>query len=100
MFCSKCGAPAAVTGARFCAKCGSSLDAAAEPAMPDRGEVEYVEAAIGPHNRDYYLPKFERFGSGGGYASWNWPALFVPLLWMLYRKMWLFAAIYFFATPV
>ena len=67
--------------------------------MPDRGDVEYVEAAIGPRNADYYLRKFERFGSGGGYASWNWPAFFVPLLWMLYRKMWLWAALYFFATP-
>jgi type IV pilus assembly protein PilA len=71
----------------------------AEPPMPDRGDVEYAEAAIGPRNTAYYLPKFERFASGGGYASWNWPAFFVPLLWMLYRKMWLWAALYFFATP-
>ena len=98
MFCSKCGAEAGAD-ARFCSKCGSSLQAA-DPGPPDRGEVEYIEAAIGPTNRDYYLPKFERFGSGGGYASWNWPALFVPLLWMLYRKMWLWATVYFFGTPV
>ena len=98
MLCGQCGAEAGAD-ARFCSKCGSSLQAA-DLGPPDRGEVEYVEAAIGPINRDYYLPKFERFGSGGGFASWNWPALFVPLLWMLYRKMWLWAAVYFFGTPV
>jgi Tfp pilus assembly major pilin PilA len=99
MFCSKCGTPAAAD-ARFCAKCGAWLETAEEPPpMPDRGDVEYVEAAIGPRNTDYYLHKFERFGSGGGYASWNWPAFFVPLLWMLYRKMWGWAALYFFAAP-
>ena len=100
MFCSKCGARA-FADARFCANCGSTLEAAAaEPSTPDRGDIEYVEAAIGPRNTAYYLPKFERFGAGGGYVSWNWPAFFVPLLWMLYRKMWLWAALYFFALPI
>ena len=99
MLCSKCGADAGA-GARFCPQCGSSLDVAAEAPLPDRGDDEYVEAAIGPRNTDYYLRKFERFASGGGYASWNWPAFFVPLLWMLYRKMWPWAALYFFGAPV
>jgi len=98
MFCSKCGVEAGAD-ARFCAKCGSYLDVFAPTGPPDRGDIEYVEAAIGPRNADYYLRKFERFGSGGGYASWNWPAFFVPFLWMLYRKMWLWAILYFFATP-
>ena len=97
MFCSKCGAEGG-PDARFCSKCGNALQAA-DPGPPDRGDIEYVEAAIGPRNTDYYLRKFERFGSSGGYVSWNWPAFFVPLLWMLYRKMWLWAALYFFATP-
>ena len=96
MFCSNCGTEAAA-GALFCSRCGRPLQPEAGP--PDRGDIEYVEAAIGPVNRDFYLRKFERFGSGGGYASWNWPAFFVPLLWMLHRKMWLWAALYFFATP-
>jgi Tfp pilus assembly major pilin PilA len=96
MFCSNCGAEAGAD-AQFCSQCGRSLRQEAGP--PDRGDVEYIEAAIGPVNRDYYLRRFERFGSGGGYASWNWPAFFVPLLWMLHRKMWLWAAVYFFGTP-
>jgi len=98
MFCGKCGAEAGAD-ARFCSKCGSSLQAA-DSGPPDRGDVEYVEAAIGPRNTDFYLRKFERFGSGGGYVSWNWPAFFVPLMWMLYRKMWLWAALYFFVLPI
>jgi hypothetical protein len=98
MFCSKCGAEAGAD-ARFCSKCGNALQAA-DLGPPDRGDVEYVEAAIGPRNTEYYLRRFERFGSGGGYVSWNWPAFFVPLLWMLYRKMWLWATLYFFAAPI
>jgi type IV pilus assembly protein PilA len=98
MFCSKCGTEAGAD-AQFCSKCGSSLAAGAAAGPPDRGDVEYVEAAIGPRNTEYYLRKFARFSSGGGYASWNWPAFFLPLFWMLYRKMWLWAALYFFATP-
>ena len=98
MVCSQCGTEAGVA-ARFCPQCGSSLQAA-DSGPPDRGDVEYVEAAVGPRNTDYYLRKFARFGSGGGYASWNWPALFVPLFWMLYRKMWLWAALYFFVAPI
>jgi hypothetical protein len=98
MFCSKCGTEAGA-GAQFCSQCGSPLAAATAVGPPDRGDDEYVEAAIGPRNTEYYLRKFARFGSGGGYASWNWPAFFVPLFWMLYRKMWLWAALYFFATP-
>jgi type IV pilus assembly protein PilA len=98
MFCSKCGVEAR-GDARFCSRCGTFLDVESPQPAPDGGDAEYVAAAIGPRRTDYYLNKFARFGSGGGYASWNWPAFFVPLLWMLYRKMWGWAALYFFATP-
>src|SRR5688572_21213824 len=98
MFCNKCGTEASAD-ARFCPRCGTFLDERSPEPAPDRGDVEYVEAAIGPRNTDYYAQRFARFASGGGFASWNWPAFFVPLLWMLYRKMWGVAAFYFFATP-
>jgi hypothetical protein len=48
----------------------------------------------------YYVRRVQTVRLYSGYMSWNWPALFVPLLWMLYRKMWLWAAVYFFGTPV
>jgi hypothetical protein len=99
MFCSKCGTEASAD-ARFCPRCGTFLDERApEQGAPDRGDEEYVEAAIGPRNTAYYLERFDRFAAGRGFASWNWPAFFVPFLWMLYRKMWGVAAFYFLATP-
>jgi Tfp pilus assembly major pilin PilA len=56
------------------------------------------EAALGFKNVDYYLPKFRRFQSGGSRVSWHWGAFFVTFVWLLYRKMWLFAALYFLAN--
>lgn len=63
-------------------------------------ERELYEAAIGPSNTHYYLSRFERFASGGGRTSWNWPAFFISLLWLLYRKMWAHAALYLFVPSV
>ena len=98
MFCSSCGAEARIA-ARACTRCGTAL---VHPAPDDApaSEGELMEAAIGPKNTHYYLERFHEFATGGRYASWNWPAFFVPLFWMLYRKMWLHAALYFLALPV
>lgn len=95
MFCSKCGSENSDT-ARYCSSCGQSLSAA--PTAND--DSEFLEVAIGPKNTDYYLSKFERFAAGGGFVSWNWPAFFVSLPWMLYRKMWAYAATYFLGFPI
>ena len=57
--------------------------------------LEYV----GPRNADYYARKFEKFKSGGGSISWNWPAFFISSVWLLYRKMWLLAFVYWFVLP-
>ncbi|MFO0774827.1 MAG: DUF2628 domain-containing protein [Nitrospiraceae bacterium] len=52
---------------------------------------------IGP-KADHYLSKFRQFTSPTGpkYAlTWNWAAFaFEPFLWFLYRKMYLYAAVY------
>ena len=55
-------------------------------------------AIVGNSNAHYYLEKFEglRHGAGGG---WNWPGFLFTWYWMLYRKMWVPALIYFFAWP-
>lgn len=58
---------------------------------------EFHRTAIGPKNQDYYLRHFARFDSAGKVGiSWHWPAFFVNFWWLLYRKMWLNALIYFF----
>lgn len=65
--------------------------------MTDRQDFdrELYAAAVGREKADYYLPKFARFAAGGGVLSWHWPAFFVSLFWLMYRKMWLWAALYF-----
>lgn len=60
---------------------------------------ELYRAAVGESKADYYLPLFYRFDQGGSRLSWNWPAFFIPLFWMIYRRMYAPAAVYFFAYP-
>ena len=94
MYCQSCGAQNADRSA-FCSGCGQPF-APPAPEAPPPTDRELFELAIGPNNTDYYLRKFERFASGGSTVSWNWPAFFVTLPWLLYRKMWGYAALYFF----
>jgi type IV pilus assembly protein PilA len=62
---------------------------------------ELYRAAVGESKAGYYLPLFYRYDQpGGSRISWNWPALFVPLLWMIYRRMYGLAAGYFFLYPL
>lgn len=53
------------------------------------------EAFIGPAKATYYVPIFERFDSGAGAISWNWPAAFITQLWMLYRGMFLWGFLWY-----
>ncbi|HJR69822.1 MAG TPA: pilin [Gammaproteobacteria bacterium] len=98
MYCQRCGAQNADRAA-YCSGCGQPL-APAAPEAPLPTDHELFELAIGPNNTDYYLSRFERFAQGGSTASWNWPAFFVTLPWLLYRKMWGYAALYFFAPAI
>jgi len=63
-------------------------------------EGDLLSAYVGPKNSAYYLGKFERFERGGGNVSWHWPAFFLTSFWLLYRKMWLNAALYWFVLPI
>lgn len=45
-----------------------------------------------------YLLKFRKFSVGGidqFSATWHWPAFFFGFWWLLYRKMYLWALVYF-----
>ena len=102
MFCSKCGS-SNDDAAKFCASCGNALTLTAKAASispaPADGSVsdeEYYKAVLGPKNQDYYLDHFSRFDDEGKISpTWNWSAFLVTFYWLLYRKMWLNAAIYF-----
>ena len=62
-------------------------------------DEEVRGAFIGDSNTLYYLGAFDRVqrGEGGG---WNWPAFFITWYWLLYRKMWVPALIYFFLPAI
>lgn len=68
-----------------------------EPAPPILDEQQLWRSFIG-QNADRYLEQFRKFtgGSEPRFAlTWHWPAfLFDPFLWFLYRKMYLYAAVY------
>lgn len=102
MFCPKCGS-SNDNSAKSCSNCGSALYQSVKDELPTQAEidahnnpVELYRAIIGPKNQDYYLSQFSRFSTNGKVnASWHWPAFFVTFLWLLYRKMWLSALMYF-----
>ncbi len=60
-------------------------------------DAELWKAFLGP-NADRYLTTFKKFmGPAGPHfaLTWHWPAfIFEPFLWFLYRKMYVYAAIY------
>lgn len=103
MFCPNCGTEND-TSAKFCTRCGTPLPeapreaAAVSPQTRQPEDLEpYYKAIIGPRNQDYYLRHFARFDAKGRAGpSWHWPAFFVTFWWLLYRKLWLYALIYFF----
>ena len=102
-FCPSCGKGIEV-GSAFCPHCGERI---ALPAIDPSNESiieEEFKIFIGKH-ADYYLYKFRNFsvrGANSFAVTWNWSAFFLGFIWMLYRKMYLWALIAFFIafTPV
>ena len=67
----------------------------------DRSPEEFYKALVGTKNLNFYLRHFSHFDSNGRVgASWHWPAFFVTVYWLLYRKMWRNALIYFFLSYI
>ena len=95
MYCPHCKAPigAAMTA---CPRCGKSL-VSRGPAGASLGDL--FKAAIGPNARSHYLSRFKA-AQGGSRIGWHWPAFFVTLYWLMYRKMWAKAGLYFLAGVV
>ncbi|MDR1523203.1 MAG: DUF2628 domain-containing protein [Endomicrobium sp.] len=52
-----------------------------------------IEALVGKNSR-YYLEKFEYMRQKNK-ATWNWAAFFFGTAWLIYRKMYMQASIYF-----
>lgn len=110
MQCPKCGT-LNEENTKFCKECGTGMPGAfgdtiqvprimntAAKVVVQVAPEEFYKAVIGPKNQAYYLNQFARFdGHEKTSATWHWPALFVAFYWMLYRKMWLNAFLYFMA---
>jgi len=89
--------------ANFCYQCGTDLAAAVKESVASstnyvtRSDNDLWRDFIGP-NAERYLGQFKKFGTEQSpkfTLTWNWPAfLFIPFLWFLYRKMYLYAAVY------
>jgi type II secretory pathway pseudopilin PulG len=62
-------------------------------------EEEAWSAVVGDSNAHYYLERFERLSHGES-GGWNWPAMLVTWYWLLYRKMWVGALVYFFVPSL
>lgn len=69
-----------------------------DTAFAPQGDL--LAAYVGPKKADYYTKKFEHFKSGDGAVSWHWPAFFISAYWLLYRKMWLNALMYWIGLPI
>lgn len=102
-FCSKCGKEV-LEGGGFCKHCGGSLSVTPghvqAPGMTSGLTNDDFIAFVGK-NFEKYLPKFAKFNVGGmdSYkATWHWPAFFVPFWWLLYRKLYGWAALAFFTA--
>lgn len=53
---------------------------------------DYLKAAIGTKNQEYYLDHFKYFEDNPRFSiSWNWAALFFNFFWLIYRKLYLLA---------
>ena len=91
MHCPQCATPNPEVG-HFCTHCGHSLT---EP-TPDEVTRENFRAILGPKNQEYYLQRFKEYEANGKTTlGWHWPAFFITFYWLLYRKMWLAALLYF-----
>lgn len=88
--------------ANFCSACGKSAGQVAPQGVGVRATPNDAvwAAAIGPNGLHYYLPKFQAFERAGASMSWSWPAFFLTFWWCLYRKMWLWALLYWLSFVV
>lgn len=74
------------------------------PPRPAASSIPFDEEAwatvVGPKNRLYYMDCFQSMASGGRKLMWNWPACLLTVYWLLYRKMYGWAALAFVTLSV
>jgi type II secretory pathway pseudopilin PulG len=73
------------------------VPAAAVPAGAASAGPDELSLFIG-NNAELYRQRFRKFTASGSSeyaATWHWPAFFVPWLWFLYRKLYLWSLVAF-----
>lgn len=88
----------------FCRHCGERVSPMPPDSSYDQVYDEDYRAFI-EKNADRYLSKFRKFQTTGRdrfAVTWNWSAFFLGFIWMLYRKLYLWALLAFLIamTPV
>jgi Tfp pilus assembly major pilin PilA len=107
MFCTSCGV-GIQNESVFCSVCGEKIEIPVNNNNPDipvqsssiSDRLTAFRSIVAEKNADYYIPKFEAFERGDRRISWNWAAFFVAFYWMLYRKMWGSAFLYFLSPYI
>ena len=102
-FCPNCGKPIDQENV-FCPHCGVKILSTVSASSSDQIMEEELRAFIGK-DADHYLRKFRSFLGGADYGfavTWSWSACFLGFIWMLYRKMYLWALVAFLIalTPI
>ena len=85
-FCIACGKPTGMGNTASTGNTGTNTTASYEP---DATAVELIGK-----NTDYYVSRFQRIKWNGKRISWNWPAFLAGPLWLVYRKLYGWAAGY------
>lgn len=95
MFCRYCGKDIGDND-NFCIACGKPTgvdgDASSHTSAgntPDSTAVELIGK-----NADYYISRFQSLKWSGKRVSWNWPAFLAGPWWLVYRKLYGWAAGY------
>ncbi len=57
-------------------------------------------AVLVGQKQDYYLERFEKMEATNSKVSWNWCAFLVSIYWMVYRRMYLVALVYYVGIGV
>lgn len=100
-FCKHCGKEvgAAETFCRYCGARLSFSQTGQQGPFPGAAPNSEDLAVFIGKNSDAYLTKFRKFSEGGSdsfAATWHWPAFFFSFWWMLYRKLYPWAALVLF----
>jgi len=109
MFCTKCGTKLEETAA-FCHNCGTAA-AASQTSKEETATAEFasadsasdyidsdVRSLIGAEKEAYYTAKFADMKRNNHGVSWNWCAFLFGPAWMIYRKMYVYGALYWLAS--